>query len=409
MERYSIDGRLVPTLNGGAGSGNFGHAGRPGKVGGSAPSSMGGVVSSAMRSKRFMKGDIVRATTPDGDTIEGTYDRVEGKITVHDAYIGFDYEAREAIRGDREVTAAIVIDKDGQEHKVPFYGDYFKMVRNVDAPETTPEERRTEKQQKALDSVFSMVKVSPSEQKWFKANCSEDTAVALDKALKDAKADGVDVSEIALSHNGRLKSAQARVTYGTTSQLARLDLELSNETVFDGEYFNKKQKNQYEEGWHTSPTLEGIVRHELGHTKQAQIIIKASKQKGEWISAGRLQNELRSFSNTIIEQATGKSFYTLDYGKGKDISKYGVIDGKPCEVIAESYSNPDFSSATRKIVAKLDEYAKTGYNYNMVNDKVNNRIQVEPNNSLCTGYPMSEEDWEILHGLREEHHDELEG
>ena len=33
---YSIDGRIIPTINGGAGSGNFGHAGRPGKKGGSA-------------------------------------------------------------------------------------------------------------------------------------------------------------------------------------------------------------------------------------------------------------------------------------------------------------------------------------------------------------------------------------
>lgn len=36
MEKISIDGRVVPTINGGHGSGNFGHLGRPGKVGGSA-------------------------------------------------------------------------------------------------------------------------------------------------------------------------------------------------------------------------------------------------------------------------------------------------------------------------------------------------------------------------------------
>lgn len=35
MEKYSMDGRIVPTINGGHGSGNFGHSGRPGKVGGS--------------------------------------------------------------------------------------------------------------------------------------------------------------------------------------------------------------------------------------------------------------------------------------------------------------------------------------------------------------------------------------
>ena len=35
MEKISVDGRFVPTINGGHGSGNFGHSGRPGKVGGS--------------------------------------------------------------------------------------------------------------------------------------------------------------------------------------------------------------------------------------------------------------------------------------------------------------------------------------------------------------------------------------
>lgn len=49
MERYGIDGRLIPTINGGAGSGNFGHAGRPGKRGGSAKSSGGSLAAGRMR------------------------------------------------------------------------------------------------------------------------------------------------------------------------------------------------------------------------------------------------------------------------------------------------------------------------------------------------------------------------
>lgn len=41
MEKYSVDGRVIPTINGGHGSGNWGHSGRPGKVGGSGKSSLG--------------------------------------------------------------------------------------------------------------------------------------------------------------------------------------------------------------------------------------------------------------------------------------------------------------------------------------------------------------------------------
>ena len=44
MEKTSIDGRIIPTINGGYGSGNFGHSGRPGKVGGSGKSSGGGAM-----------------------------------------------------------------------------------------------------------------------------------------------------------------------------------------------------------------------------------------------------------------------------------------------------------------------------------------------------------------------------
>lgn len=52
--RYGIDkkinsmGGLSAYENGGAGSGNFGHAGRPGEVGGSAPSSAGSLASGRM-------------------------------------------------------------------------------------------------------------------------------------------------------------------------------------------------------------------------------------------------------------------------------------------------------------------------------------------------------------------------
>lgn len=393
-------GELEKKLNGGLGSGNFGHAGRPGKVGGSSKSN---IISSAMRRKGFVKGDIVQGKTPDGEIVNGTYDRVEGTITIHDVVVGWDYANKKAIKGDKDVRAAIIIDKDGKEHKVPFYGEYVTMIRNVDAPDTTPAQRRTEKQKKALDEVFSNAMVSPSEQRWFKANCSEDTAIALNNALKDAKADGIDISEISIAHNARLKSTLARVVYGRSFDNARLNIEIGNLACFDGEGFKQRQQKNYDDGWHTSPTIEGIIKHELGHAKEAQIIINESKKRGGWITSGILLCEMAELSRTIIKEATGKTFATLTYGKGKDVSKYAVKDLSPSETIAESYSNPDFSSATKKIAAKLDEYAKKGYNYNMAIDKTTNQIQQEGmENSLCTGYPMSEEDWEILHGHKTE-------
>ena len=38
-----------------------------------------------------------------------------------------------------------------------------------------------------------------------------------------------------------------------------------------------------------------------------------------------------------------------------------------------------------------------------MNKKVDNKAQTEtPENSLCSGYPMSKEDWEILQGIKKE-------
>lgn len=50
LKRASLNeiGGIDTFYNGGAGSGNFGHAGRPGEVGGSAPSSVGGLASGRM-------------------------------------------------------------------------------------------------------------------------------------------------------------------------------------------------------------------------------------------------------------------------------------------------------------------------------------------------------------------------
>lgn len=58
--KNSLDGRYQPTLNGGAGSGNFGHSGRIGEVGGSAPSG-GGMSVKERKQKQF---DLLQKTNP---------------------------------------------------------------------------------------------------------------------------------------------------------------------------------------------------------------------------------------------------------------------------------------------------------------------------------------------------------
>ena len=79
-----------------------------------------------------------------------------------------------------------------------------------------------------------------------------------------------------------------------------------------------------------------------------------------------------------------------------DVSDYAVKDGKYSEIVAESYSNSDFSQVTKNIANQLDKESKKQNNSIMV--RVENNLSLDGwEDSLCTGYPMSEEDWDVLH------------
>ena len=165
--------RLEHLFNGGEGSGNFGHVGRPGLVGGS-----GKGISSPMRRKGFMRGDTVEITLEDGSKVQGEY-LMSARIS----------------SGQKMAT---VKDTNGEIHTVPFDVSHVKMIKNYDAPDTTPAERRTKAQKQALSEVFGILKTDEKMQKYMLNNCGEDTAIALRDELKKAQEDGVDFSDITL-------------------------------------------------------------------------------------------------------------------------------------------------------------------------------------------------------------------
>lgn len=405
VDRNSVSGRVdnnfdneqtTEVVNGGPGSGNFGHSGRPGLVGGS---SSEGLVSSEMRTRSFMMGDTVKITSK-GKEYTGVLTKVS---STRDSEIEIELPSGKNFK--MNVQTATIVQENGEEISLPFYN--VKMIKNVDAVSTAPAERRTEKQKQALDEMSKMIKISESELDYLKRNCSEESAIALKDEFKKAIEDGIDLSQVQFYHNNRLTRTQGKVVYRpytSGSKLPPLELQMSGKWIVDGEYYKNKQLKNYEEGWHTSPDIAGILRHELGHVKSAQLVLrnfdKSFEQDGKRVlTSSEVSYRNERLCEQIVKSAqTNKSYsiYNLSHGKGMDVSDYAVKDGKYSEIVAESYSNSDFSQVTKNIANQLDKESKKQNNSIMV--RVENNLSLDGwEDSLCTGYPMSEEDWDVLH------------
>lgn len=380
-------------LNGGPGSGNFGHAGRPGEVGGSAPNGS----YSASRSNSYGDGDIVKGKDKDGNEFEGTFGGVAPKGTTITIKM-WD--------GDHEINVrqAIIIDKDGNEHLVPFASGYIKKVADADEiGQVPPAERRTEAQKEALNEVFDMITCSAADKRYLLENCAEDTAIALRDELKKAKDEyGIDLSEFTLGRFNGTKT-QARVTWkkfsrrnGYQSKL----IELSNKLIADGEGYKKKMQEQQDVGWHTGSDIASLIKHELGHIKAYQVGLLCGWYKGvyDYGFTGTYDN----FCAAVVRAAGGSKQMTISKkGARGDMSQYGATDR--AETVAEAFSNPDYSALTKKIVEALN---KGGIYRNEAEGKVENKLVTDTETiALCDGYPMTKIDWEIVHGQRAEDDD----
>ena len=399
LEGFNVISLNDKTINGGPGSGNFGHAGRIGEVGGSAPS--GSV--SASRGAAIGVGDLVEGKDSDGNWHTGTITNFSKKKTT------VKYKKWDNSEEEMSVRVMEITDDKGKVHEIPMWSPNVKKIRRADAPTDTPAERRTKKQKEALEEVFGMINCSPTNQKYFLNNMSEHTAEALRDELSKAGEYGVDLSEFTLGKFNGTRT-EARVfweKYSSRTGNSKLQLELSTRLVADGDGFIAKQKYNHERNWHTADDLAGIIRHELGHMRAYQI----AKDSGidMWDAFGyRTFSEWKyqAVCRKIIKQAVGNKGYTKSTETKKgDISEYGGKNVK--EAIAEAFSNPNFSDFTKKVANVMtDKNFKV--TLNEVDGKVINELNKEtPSNSLCSGYPMSKEDWEILEGIRKEPKEEF--
>ncbi len=127
----------------------------------------------------------------------------------------------------------------------------------------------------------------------------------------------------------------------------------------------------------TDDTLTGVMKHELGHLFVTQLWLKESGHKGEIHD----RTDYDRFNSKLLKQSGASKPYDMMSGKRGKWSQYAEVNDT--EAVAEAFSNPNFSSDTKKVYDYVRKY-KPEKNKNEV-EKTSGALVA------CVGYPDSEE------------------
>ena len=281
-------------------------------------------------------------------------------------------------------------DEKGETHTVPFDVNHVKMIRNVDAPDTTPAQRRTKKQKEALSKVFGILDTDEKTQKYMLNNCGEDTAIALRDELKKAQEDGVDFSNIKLE---RLNSSRNRAQVRTaihgeydgirTNYKADVSLMLSSGLVAGGKNYNESIKREYDEGKKNEYDIAGVIRHEIGHIRASNLVARLTNNNYNTSDYDRL-------NRLITDKALNETRLNF-YDAATHISEYATENRS--EMLAESFANPDKSNLTKAVVNAYNNFKQEDW------DKLRmrfNKAEKIREFDLCTGIPIIEPELDII-------------
>ena len=256
------------------------------------------------------------------------------------------------------------------------HSDHYKTYdeaehkKYIDAKHKLPKERRTERQIEIIHSLDNMGVLSPEMSNWLRLYGDEEPLAAVEKALSDAEAVGLDLSKI---HLEKLRTGSK--VWGRAWA--------SGKVAFVGQFYDGNPNKLYHitfnsNGYHTNDSLEGLARHEIGHLISYQ---NAFSQNLDPVSyCGKIVNEC--YRKIISE----KELPDLRKQPDSVISRYGKTNFN--EAIAESWSNPDYSEFTKEVYNMLLK--------DSMNKKKNNSLELNLRDiPLCSGYgPEFEDDEE---------------
>lgn len=346
MERYSIDGRLVPTINGGAGSGNFGHAGRPGKRGGSAPTEIGTSYS------RITSGDELEKYREQLKSRGFTDEWIDEQKRIIDRE---NLKKKAAKAKTKEELQKVLDEMDKQSDRLGSF-DTWKEVNakyymdKLSKDEELKQSVQSKSQEKAVsDLIKTGVEFSPSSKKWMSERLSENLARELESALKEASADGLPLDKTVKVDFGTSKRHPGLCTFNTKTK--QIVVRFSKEYLKDEAYLRNRCLKNAENKWWSSGETKGLFTHELGH---ALTWIALQKQGDSIYAFDRVCSDIVGRANKRMRDYIKSPYPNVELSRNngfKYISKYGST--KAAETIAESFANPNYSKYTEIVVEEL--------------------------------------------------------
>lgn len=360
--------------NGGPGSGNFGHAGRKGKVGGSAPSGSKIAVSEQRVSSKWIEEnrDYLKASGYEDDEIDRLlkgqkWEELKRKAEKAKTVKKFDDIVEEMKReGVLDATWWDDVGKYWWENVGERTRESIKRAEQRKKEAVTPE------QGKAIDSLLgdTGIKMNPADERWLRGNVPEQMVKAIHEEIDKAYEQGFSKGNL------RLQFTEAERRGGSCTldkDRETVLIRLTKGDLSDTESFLKKTNREGIDGerWWTckSGNLGSAMVHELGHGLVWQAVTNQNKSIYDYKRAcdtivyeakrEYLGLKKRDAVYSSADMSEAQKTKAAELRENKDymlISEYGLTNS--AELIAESHANPDYSEFTKIVEKKLNEAIK---------------------------------------------------
>ena len=327
---------LDKNVNGGKGSGNFGHSGRPGLVGGSAPAGTSPAVAI------YVTGEEAKM---DFDTILQRRDlqqKLKRMRKIDDFNDDVVAEMKKLQFTDEEIERwrAMILAKE-VVHIMDRDKRREKRAQISDSAE----------QKEAIEKVVDSVEMEDKDKTWLRNNCDVEMAQALSREIDRAKESGIDKIRLKLndskSINGRMGYIAGRDEY---------ELTLRKGLLRDTEQTKASRERQGPNGgrYKSSDDIGGTFAHEFGHALETVFAKSLVGDRGI-AKSSMYMGEITSFTSRAIVEQAKRNMIAKGIGKeelfrnadNKYMSAYGRVNVR--EAIAESHANPNFSEFTREV------------------------------------------------------------
>lgn len=316
------------------------------------------------------------ALEKDGVLLEGTLQYKDGKF-----YLLTDKKESRLIEISKDDVRRSIVTKSAKQKKK-------ELLESQGIRHKTPKERRTPEQKRLISELDKMGLFKNKDLgAWCTKYADKETLDDIYTTLKEAESLGLDVNSIQLE---KIRSGR---TWGRAYYRADGNFKLAlSGKIYDRNPIQEKEIKECREGFHTDNSIKAVVRHETGHIISYQNAQRSYNTKDNPENIWQQEDKVDSYCGKVVSEAMGYSYFTyretlkdLKKYSNSEISEYGRTNFK--EAIAESWSNPNYSSFTKKVSDILKKDLKKPRENSIMNE----RTEEIP---ICSGYGPEFEDFE---------------